>query len=100
VNLTAQGNGALTWSPSNFLNTTSGQNVVAAPDSTIIYTVMLTTAEGCTLTDSVTINVFYNPPSANLPDTLVLCQGTSTTITAFGASTYSWTPNSRFPEVR
>ena len=93
VNLTAQGNGALTWSPSNFLNTTSGQNVVAAPDSTIIYTVMLTTVEGCTLTDSVTINVFYNPPSANLPDTLVLCQGTSATITAFGASTYSWTPN-------
>ena len=93
VPLSASGIGAITWSPNQFLSSNSGANVVASPDSSITYVATLTTPEGCSTTDSVRVNVYYDPPSANLPDTLVLCQGTSTSITASGASTYLWSPN-------
>lgn len=93
VPLMATGNGTLTWSPSLTLNTNQGNNVVATPDTTTTYVVQLTTPEGCVSSDSVKVNVYYNPPTSNLPDTLVLCQGTSTSLTVTGASSYFWSPN-------
>ncbi len=99
VPLSASGIGTITWSPNQFLNNNSGANVLASPDSSITYIATLTTPEGCSTTDSVRVNVYYDPPSANLPDTLVLCQGTSTSITASGASTYLWSPNQNISAV-
>jgi len=93
VNLNAQGNGTVTWSPSTYLNTTQGNVVTATPDTTTMYIATLTTAEGCISTDTVWVYVYFTPPSSNLPDTVILCEGTSTTLTAAGANSYLWSPN-------
>lgn len=99
VPLSAIGVGNLTWSPNHFLNNNSGANVLATPDSSITYFATLTTPEGCTITDSIQISVYYDPPNSNLPDTLVLCQGTSTMVTASGANNYLWSPNQNISSI-
>ncbi|NBV67353.1 MAG: PKD domain-containing protein [Flavobacteriia bacterium] len=91
--LVAVGNGTLLWSPSGSLNTNQGNTVMATPDSTTSYVVSLTSPEGCVLSDTATVFVYYNPPVSNLPDTVILCQGTSTTLSVSGATTYNWSPN-------
>lgn len=45
------------WSPSSSLSSASGASVVASPTSSTTYTVVATDANGCTSTQSVTINV-------------------------------------------
>jgi len=46
--LTASGNAvSYTWSPSNFLNTTTGTSVISTPGATIVYTVTGVSALGC-----------------------------------------------------
>jgi gliding motility-associated-like protein len=91
--LIAAGNGTLQWSPSTSLNTAQGNLVIATPDSTTSYVVSLTSPEGCLATDTTTVYVYYNPPVSDLPDTVILCQGTSVVLSVTGASTYSWSPN-------
>lgn len=93
VTLTAIGNGTISWSPAANLNTAIGNSVIATPDTTTLYIATLTTPEGCFSFDSVWVYVYYTPPSSNLPDTLILCEGNSATVTVSGASTYLWYPN-------
>lgn len=50
-----------TWSPSNFLNTDIGNNVVSTPPSTITYTVTGIDSNGCVSTGTGTVTV-VNPP--------------------------------------
>lgn len=79
------------WSPSTGLNSTTISDPVASPLTTTTYTVIITDANGCTGTASITINVSTNPVSAviSATSTSVLC-GNNTTITASGGSTYNW----------
>ncbi len=54
-----------------------------------VYTVTATDAEGCSATANVTVTV--NPlPTVAITGNSTICQGSSTTLTATGASTYSW----------
>ena len=91
IALTVSGADTYTWSPATGLNTTSGANVTANPTGTTTYTVTgTTTANGCDNTAQVTVTVNQLPTiSVNSP---AICKGLSTTLTASGASTYTWTP--------
>lgn len=90
--LTASGATTYSWSPSTALNTTSANEVVANPSSTITYNV-IGTANGCSSTASVTVTVNANPVVGVSANTTSICNGQTATLTANGASTYAWSPS-------
>ncbi len=93
IGLVASGATSYTWSPAASLNSSTGSYVIANPGVTTTYTVIGTLAGGCTGRDSIKITV--NPtPTVTLSTTSSpnLCSGTSDTIKATGASTYTWSP--------
>ncbi|MGE0635668.1 MAG: PKD domain-containing protein [Bacteroidia bacterium] len=91
VTLTAVGATNYTWSPATGLNTTTGATVIATPATTTTYTV---TGSGSCTTCTATTTVTVNPiPTVNVtPAAPAICSGQSTTLTASGATTYTWSP--------
>jgi gliding motility-associated-like protein len=91
--LTASGAGAGTynWDPPTGLSATSGSVVTGTPTSTQVYIIIGTDVNGCfnTATDSISASliptVMVNNPS--------ICATNTVTLTAAGASTYSWSTN-------
>lgn len=88
--LTASGASSYTWSPGTGLSATTGATVTANPASTTTYTVTGTSAAGCVNTTTVTVTVNPLPTVTAAP--ITICAGTPGTLTASGASTYSWSP--------
>ncbi|MEO8587974.1 MAG: T9SS type B sorting domain-containing protein, partial [Flavobacteriales bacterium] len=70
VQLNATGNGILTWSPPDWLDTIDGSSPIASPEESIAYTVMVTDTNGCTATDEVLviINGSLYVPNAFTPN--------------------------------
>jgi hypothetical protein len=91
TSLNASGAPSYSWSPASGLSATTGTEVGASPTVTTTYTVTGTNAEGCTDTATVTVTVNALPVVSAGSD-VAICYGTSTTLTATGASTYSWSP--------
>ncbi|MDQ3110752.1 MAG: gliding motility-associated C-terminal domain-containing protein [Bacteroidota bacterium] len=83
------------WTPtSGIIGSNTTQSIVTAPVSNTSYTVTVSGPGGCISTD--TINVIVNPipaVTASSPDNTI-CTGLSTTVSASGASSYSWIPAS------
>lgn len=91
--ITASGGSNYVWSPADGLDTTLGATVLASPQKTTTYTVKATQT-GCPLavTKTVTLTVNSLPIISVSPDNSTICSGDSKTLTASGASTYSWSP--------
>ena len=84
--------GTYNWNISPSLSCLNCPNPDAAPASTATYTVIGTNTYGCTATTTSTVTVNDLPITyAGIDDTI--CLGSSVTITASGASTYSWSPS-------
>jgi len=86
ASLTANGGTTYTWSSGA---TSTGANTAdVSPASTTTYTVTGTTG-GCsgTAVATVTVNAL---PTVSISGTTSICAGQSTTLTASGAATYSW----------
>ena len=86
------------WAPSTGLSSTTTLTTTACPTVTTTYTLTVTipssSGSGCSYTSTVTVTV--NTPNTAVtsnPDPPVICSGQSATLTATGASTYSWTPS-------
>ncbi len=89
--LTASGANTYSWTPATGLSCTSCASPVANPSSTITYTVTGSSGVGCTATANYTVTV--NPlPNVNAGIDTAFCFGSSVTLTATGAATYSWSP--------
>ncbi|MFN5442752.1 MAG: YCF48-related protein, partial [Crocinitomicaceae bacterium] len=58
--LTSSGSQTYTWSPSTGLSSVTGNNIVASPLQTTIYTVTGIDASGCNSTDTVKVTVICN----------------------------------------
>jgi gliding motility-associated-like protein len=86
--LTASGASAYTWNPSSTLSANTGSIVTSTPTTTTIYTIT-GTANTCTNTAITTVSVLPNPTLTPTPS-FSICSGTSTTLTANGANTYTW----------
>jgi gliding motility-associated-like protein len=88
--LTAIGASTYTWNSSGTLNTSSGNMVIASPLSTTNYSVT-GTLNTCTNSAFVTVSVLANPTLILNPNATI-CQGAgaSTTLTATGATSYTW----------
>ena len=95
VQLNANGTGisSYSWAPPTGLSSTNISNPVANPKDTTEYFVTVTDGNGCTNTDSVTVNVAPLPVISTINDTTI-CPGTSVTLTTTGnnSNTYSWRP--------
>ncbi len=88
---TATGGVTYTWSPSLGLSATTGASVIATPTVTSTYTVSGVDASGCTGSDQIVITV--NPiPVVNAGADQTVCAGTPVTLSASGATTYTWSP--------
>jgi len=89
--LTAMGASIYTWNPTTNLTPTSGSPVSGNPTVTTNYTVTGTDINGCvnTATSTITVNAL---PIVTV-NSATICAGQQTaTLTATGASTYSWNP--------
>lgn len=91
--LTASGASTYLWSPSTGLSCTTCPNPVASPSVTTIYTVTGTDAgSGCTTTQTITITINPTPVVTATPTSSTILVGGSVSLTASGATTYSWSP--------
>ena len=90
--LEAEGGVSYVWTPAETLSNASIATPVATPNSTTVYSVIITTANGCKSYDTVTVGVFYDPPIPVLADTAQMCRGTEVTVVASGGDSYLWSP--------
>ena len=91
VVLTAHGAGNYTWTPGTGLSATTGASVTANPTTTTTYTVNGSVGT-CTGVGSVVVTVVPNPVITVTPNSPSICPGASVSLSASGASTYSWSP--------
>ena len=88
--LTASGASTYSWAPSTGLSATTGASVTANPAATTTYTVTGTSVAGCVNTATVIVTVNPLPTVSCTP--ITICSGIAGTLTASGASTYTWAP--------
>jgi len=89
--ITVSGAATYVWSPANGLSATSGTTVTANPTSSSQYIVIGTDANGCENADTINVNVNVLP-IVSAGNDVTFCEGGSSSITASGAATYSWSP--------
>ena len=77
-----------TYSWDNGLGAGSTKNVT--PSTTTTYTVIAQDAAGCTETGTTTVTVQTQPTVTVTPSNQTVCSGSSTTLTASGATSYVW----------
>jgi hypothetical protein len=81
--LSGSGAASYTWNPGG-----GTQNFSVNPATTTVYTLTGLGANGCYATAMTTVNV--NPAPVLSVNNATICNGTSATLTATGANTYSW----------
>ncbi len=91
--LVASGAASYNWAPSIGLSSTSGATVTANPTVSTVYNV-IGSSLGCNSTTQTGIlTVVPNPTITVSPLTNTICFGGNINLTASGASTYNWAPN-------
>lgn len=88
ITLTVTGANSYSWNPIGV----SGATVTDSPTITTIYTVTGTNLAGCSNSANVTVSVNALPTITVTPSPTSICQGSSATITAVGATNYTWNP--------
>ncbi len=87
VSLSATGTTSYTWNPGSV----ASFSISACPTSMTIYTV--TGSNGtCSTTKTATVNVTASPVVSVAASSASICAGQTTTLTASGATNYSWQP--------
>lgn len=86
--LSGTGAASYTWNPGNL----SGATVTVSPLVTTIYTLSGSNAAACVSTKTVTVTVIPIPTVNASASPTVICAGKSSTLTATGATTYTWNP--------
>jgi hypothetical protein len=93
--LTASGGNTYTWTPAGTLSSANVYNPTAAPTTTTVYSVTGTNASGCISAGPATstVTVLALPIVTVVASSSVICVGASSTLTASGAVSYTWSPN-------
>lgn len=95
TNLAVSGANFYVWSSMNGLTTNNGgANVVASPSSSSSYTVTGANASGCTGTISISVDVIPSPVIIASASPSSICEGSSSALSATGATSYTWSPAS------
>lgn len=93
MELQSAGGSDFLWTgPNGFTSAAANPSSIAAINNNGTYTVKVTTARGCSGTESVTVQVF---PKATVDAGLDqhLCEGSALTLQATGAVSYLWSPS-------
>ena len=90
--LTATGASSYNWAPAGTLNSTTGGTVTANPSGSITYTVSGNTGSCPAVSAILTLTVLSTPIINITPAPAAICSGNSSTLTAIGATSYSWAP--------
>ena len=90
--LNASGATTYVWSPANTLNQSTGSSVIANPGVTTVYSVIGTSLNCNSTTQTATVDVVPNPVIVIAPGTPTICAGSAIGLTAFGATNYTWSP--------
>ncbi len=86
--LTATGATTYVWNPGNLTGATNS----VSPITTTVYTVVGTDGNGCNNTATVNVTVTAQLPITVASNPAVLCGGATATLTAGGATNYTWQP--------
>ncbi len=93
ANLTASGASSYTWTPTSTLGSSTGASVTATPNTTTTYSIIGTSALGCIGTSTTSIVVIPTPTISKFGNPLTICAGRTTTLSAVGATNYTWSPS-------
>lgn len=93
LGLRASAGASYAWTPANLLNNPSIQNPQATVTSTTKFYVTITSAQGCTARDSVTVTIFNQPANTRYPDVNALIrQPVQLQARNLGGNSYQWIP--------
>ena len=81
------------WNPSFGLSSTSTSSVIAAPSSSVNYTITGTDINNCQGTANFQLNVGVNPDINISTSNNIICEGESTSVLVNGANQYIWSPS-------
>jgi hypothetical protein len=87
--LTATGASSFTWMPSSL----TLSSAVVSPNSNTTYTVTGYNGGGCPGANTIALSVNPQPTLTTVTSSSMVCAGSSATLTASGALTYTWTSN-------
>ena len=93
VFLYVTGASTYSWTPSNGLNTNTGQSVKASPSSTTTYIVTGTNTNNCKDTIHIKVIVDSLPQIKFQPGNPTVCKDSAIKIVASGANSYIWYPS-------
>jgi hypothetical protein len=93
--LTASGATSYLWSTG-----ANSYSLIVSPITSIIYTVTGTNANGCSNSQTVSLVVNASPTIGIVASSSAICVGSSATITAFGADTYTWIPGNLSGDIQ
>lgn len=94
VNISASNATTYTWAPAGLLTgPATGSTVVANTPTTQVYTVTGTSLGCNSATENSTVTVVANPTVQIAPFTNTVCFGQNITLTASGATNYTWSPS-------
>lgn len=86
VTLSVSGANTYTWNTGS-----NASSIIATPNINVTYSVVGTnTLTGCSSSASLNLNVKDSPNVITIASSPFICSGTSASITALGASSYSW----------
>jgi len=91
ASLSASGGVTYSWSPVTGLSDPNISNPIVTINTSQTYTVTVSDGGSCTGTDMVNINV-VDGTFASITGNDEVCEGETLSLTAFGGSTYSWSP--------
>lgn len=91
LNASGGAGGTYTWSPTTGLSPTTGSSVTATIGTTTTYTVT-NVNNGCTGTASATVTIASGLSITVDPSASTICDGDCVDLTAFGGTTYTWSP--------
>lgn len=88
--LTATGADSYTWSPGG----NTGASIIVSPSATSNYSVVGSSSTGCVVSNTAATQVMVvdSPMVMVSISNTVICSGTTVTLTASGASSYTWSP--------
>jgi gliding motility-associated-like protein len=86
--LTASGANTYTWNPGPL----TGNTIVITPTTNITYTVLGQSIGGCTAVAQITIVANPGPTISASSSSSVICSGSTVSLTANGATSYTWNP--------
>lgn len=78
------------WTPPELFGNPNTIPVTISPESSVTLNFSANTADGCPVSAELFLQVDTTLPLVNLVDSVLICQGSSTTITVSGGTSYLW----------